>query len=308
MMWQTKSFSLRYVQAFFLLFTVVVSLLWASLAHAQQAEMSADEAAKKLANPAGSLSSLANNLTYRTYKGDLPDADSQDSWSYTFQPVLPFPVGDKDRRIIFRPAFTVAFNQPVFEPDEGEFRNLNTNLDDLTFDLVYAGNNMKTRQEGYLWGVGLAGTVPIATNDALGGEQWRFGPELFGGVLQKWGVFGALVNNQWNLGGGNGEPGSNDEPYSTTSAQYFYGITLGNGWQILTAPVIMYDWKADSDEALSLPLGTGIAKTMKIGDTTWRFQTEIWYYVEQPDSFGPEWQWTFEVRPIIQNPLLGWFR
>jgi hypothetical protein len=270
--------------------------------------MSADEAAKKLANPAGSLASLANNLTYRTFKGDLPGADNQESWAYTFQPVLPFPVGDKDRRIIFRPAFTVAFDQPVFDRDKDEFKSLSTNLADLTFDLVYAGNNMKTRQEGYLWGTGIAGTVPVATNDALGGEQWRVGPEVFGGVLRKWGVFGALVNNQWNLGGGDGAPGSNDQAYSTTTTQYFYGITLGKGWQILTAPVITYDWKADSDEALSLPLGTGIAKTMKIGDITWRFQTEVWYYLEQPDAFGSEWQVSFEARPIIQNPFLRWFR
>ncbi len=82
----------------------------------------------------------------------------------------------------------------------------------------------------------------------------------------------------------------------------------GSGWQILTAPVITYDWKADSDEALSLPLGTGIAKTTKFGRTTWRFQMEVWYYAVQPDSFGSDWVVSFDVRPIIQNPLLDWFR
>jgi hypothetical protein len=276
---------------------------WAPLAFAQ-AEMTADEAAKKLANPAGSLASLANNLTYRTYDGDLPDAGSQDAWSYTFQPVLPFPVGDKGRNLIVRPAFTLSFDQPVYDATGGTFEGLGTNLNDITFDTVYAGNTMKSPGIGYLWGAGIAGTVPIATDSALGGEQWRFGPELFGGVLRKWGVMGALVNNQWNLGGGDGGTGSNDQPFNFMTAQYFYGITLGNGWQVLAAPVVTYDWNASSNEALSLPIGSGIAKTTKLSGTTWRFQLEVWYYVQQPDSFGSEWMVSFDVRPVIKNPLV----
>jgi hypothetical protein len=228
--------------------------------------------------------------------------------TYTFQPVLPFPVGDKGHNIIVRPAFTLSFNQPIFDASQSQFTELDTEFNDITFDTVYAGNTMKSPGHGYLWGVGVAGTLPTASNSALGGEQWRLGPELFGGILRDWGVAGALVSNQWNIGGGDGGPGSNDEPFSTTVVQYFYGIGLGNAWQILSGPVITYDWKADSGERLALPLGTGIAKTLKIGDTTWRFQLEIQYYVKQPDSFGTEWLLSFDFRPVIQNPVLKWFQ
>jgi hypothetical protein len=34
-----------------------------------------------------------------------------------------------------------------------------TNLGDTTFDLVYAGNTMKNKHEGYLWGVGSKSTT-----------------------------------------------------------------------------------------------------------------------------------------------------
>ena len=40
---------------------------------------------------------------------------------------------------------------------------------------------------GFLWGVGLAGTLPTATENDLKGDQWRFGPELFG-IIRKWGI------------------------------------------------------------------------------------------------------------------------
>ena len=111
-----------------ILAVVIVGLTWSPFALAQeegeqqeaappQGEMSADETAKALANPAGSLANLANNLTYRTFKGDLPGAGDQTALTYTFQPVLPFPVGDKGRNIIVRPAFTLSFDQPIFDPN-----------------------------------------------------------------------------------------------------------------------------------------------------------------------------------------------
>ena len=204
-----------------LTFAVVFGLLLSSFALAQEdseqpqeeqpkagqpeGELSADDTAKALANPAGSLANLANNLTYTTFKGDLPDASSQTSLTYTFQPVLPFPVGDKGRNIIVRPAFVVSFDQPVFDSNTGEWDNLSTEFNDITFDTVYAGSTMTSKTTGYLWGVGVAGTIPTASHKAPGGEQWRFGPELFGGIIRDWGVMGALINNQWNFGGGGGD-------------------------------------------------------------------------------------------------------
>ena len=278
-------------------------------ADAAGAGTSAEEAAKELSNPAGSLASIANRLVYTQYKGDLPNADSQDAWSYQFQPVLPFPVGDSGNRIIFRPAFGVAFNQPGYNSGEEDFEDIDTSLTDTGFDVVYAGTKMHSKHAGYLWGMGIAGTLPTATDNDLGGDQWRGGPELFGGVIRSWGLVGGLLSNQWNIGGGDGGAGSNDQDYSTTTMQYFYSITLPDGWQIVTSPIITYDWKSeDSDEALSLPVGTGIAKTTELFGLHWRFQTEFIYYVQQPDSFGSDWEVKFTVQPVVENPFVGWFR
>lgn len=260
---------------------------------------SADEVAKELANPAGSLASLSNTLNYTTYRGDLPGAGDQDAWSYTFQPVLPFPVGDKGRRIIFRPLVPVPLNQPVFDVNKGRFEDTDVNLGDISFDLVYAGTVMKDKHDGYLWGVGAAGTLPTATNDDLGGDQWRLGPEVFGGIIRAWGIVGALVSNQWDVGG------SNDDAFSTTTSQYFYAYGLGKGWQIAASPVITYDWEADSDEAWTVPVGIGLAKTTKLGDKPWKFQAQVHYYVEQPDVFGPEWLLKFSFTPVVRNPFIN---
>jgi hypothetical protein len=262
---------------------------------------SADQIAKELANPAGSLASLNFNFQYSNFKGDLPNSRDQESFSLLFQPTLPFPVGDTGNRIIFRPAITIAYKQPYFDANKLDFENSRTTLLDTTFDLVYAGNLMTDKHNGYLWGVGLAGTVPTATDDDLAGDQWRFGPELFGGIIRNWGLVGALVSNQWKVAG------SNDDAHSELTAQYFYAYGLGKGWQISSSPVITYDWMADSDEALTLPLGIGLAKTAKFGSKTFKFQFQIQKYVEQPDSFGPDWLFKFTISPVIVNPFLGLF-
>lgn len=300
---QSCSWGVLYVMSFDCRAALGLTLMLNSVTAPAETK-SADEIAKELSNPAGSLASLANNIQYTTFQGDLPGADSQGSWAYTFQPVLPFPVGDKGRRIIFRPLVSVPIDQPVFDTGKGGFDDLDVNLADTTFDLVYAGTEMTTKKEGYLWGVGVAGTLPTATNNALGGDQWRFGPEAFGGIIRGWGLVGALVSNQWNLGGGDGGPGSNDQDYSTTTAQYFYAYGLGKGWQIAASPVASYNWKSDSSkQALTLPLGVGVAKTTKLGDQPWKFQGQVQYYVEQPDAFGPEWLFKLTITPVIKNPF-----
>ncbi len=267
-----------------------------------QGGKSADEIAKELSNPAGSLASLNFNLQYQTFKGDLPDAGDQDAWSMIFQPTLPFPVGDKGRRMIFRPAVPVLFDQPVFDASKGKFDNADLALGDITFDLVYAGTEMKTKKAGFLWGLGAAGTLPTATDSDLAGKQWRLGPELFGGVIREWGLVGALVSNQWDLGGWD------DQSYSAMTAQYFYAYGLGKGWQIASSPIITYDWKADSDQALTLPLGVGLAKTTKLGGRPWKFSAQVQYFVEQPDAFGPDWLLKFTITPVVQNKLADLFK
>jgi hypothetical protein len=156
---------------------------------------------------------------------------------------------------------------------------------------------MKNKHEGYLWGVGAAGTLPTATSD-MGGDQWRLGPEVFGGIVRKWGVAGVLLSHQWDVGG------SNDETHSVTGGQYFYAYGLGNGWQVASGPNFSYDWEADSDQAWTFPLGIGLAKTTALGNTTVKFQAQVQYFVEQPDAFGPEWLLKFSVTPVVKNPFV----
>ena len=209
-------------------------------------EKSADEIAKELSNPTAALASLNANFIYRELDGNLPGANGQDSFSLFLQPAFPFPQGD-GYNLIFRPGISLLTNEPFFDTGTGSIDTENLNLSDLGFDLAYG----TTTPGGTLMLGGLVGTIPTATDDDLGRSKWALGPEVALGLVREWGVVGALVSHQWDVAGG----GSTD--INQTGAQYFYAVSLVDGWQLGAGPTISYNHEVNSDNALSLPLGPG---------------------------------------------------
>ena len=60
--------------------------------------------------------------------------------------------------------------------------------------------------------------------------------------------------------------------------------------------------EADSDNALTFPLGIGVSKTTIAGKTPWKFSLQYWNFIESPDAFGPEQQVRFQVAPVVPLP------
>ncbi len=264
---------------------------------------SVEELAKELSNPATPLASINNVFEFFTFKGDQPGADSQTSFTYSFQPSIPFPL-DNGKLLIFRPLIPVLLDEPVFNPARNDFDSKGVDLGDISFDLAYGGTKDMAYDNiegeiGFVSLFGIFGSLPTATDDAVGSQQWRLGPEVTLGVIKKWGVAGFLAVHSWDVGG------SNDEDFSTTTIEYFYAYGLGGGWQIAAGPTIEADWEANSSETWTVPIGIGIEKTTLIGNTPWNFALEAHYYVEQPDSFGPEFLFIFQVTPVIANPFMN---
>lgn len=285
---------MRFHNIMFVWVVVSLGLLMVSGAALAEEEQSVDEVAKELSNPIGSLASLNASFLYQTFKGDLPNAGSQDAWQFQFQPVFPFPLSN-GYNLLVRPLVPVFLDQPVFDPAKLEFDDRGPDLGDISGDIAYGRTDT---EKGLLYFGGLFFSAPTTTDDDLATDQWRLGPEAAFGFIGKWGVAGALVFHQWNL---NDTQAPNT---SLTSAQYFYAFGLGKGWQITSSPILSYDWHADSDDAWTVPIGIGTAKTTKIGKTPWKFKLESQYYVEQPDPFGPEWLFKLTITPVIKNPFI----
>ena len=253
-------------------------------------ELSAAEMAEKLANPTQAVGQLGSNFDFTEYEGTLPGADDQRGWSYLFQPSLPFPQKN-GRNLILRPAFPVLFKQPVFDATSGQFDD-EFDLGDVAYDIAYAGMS----KSGLITSVGAVGSIPTATDDAVGRDQWTLGPAGLIGVARKWGILGLLVNHQWDIMG--------DENVDTniTGGQYFYGFPFGDRtWYITAGPTWSYNHEL-TGEKWTLPVGIGLSKTTRIGDKTWKFQFQYWNFVKTPDAFGPEEQIRFTITPVIKLP------
>jgi len=252
---------------------------------------SAQDIAAQLSNPNTTLGTMNTLFDYVAFDGDLPSASSQSAFRGTFQPSLPYPVS-KTTNLFVRPAIPVIFSQDV--PNmSGGFDSEGLDLGDISFDALLA----KTLPSiGAVLGGGVVATLPTATEDALGLDQWLLGPEVIGAIVRKWGVLGLLVTHQWDVAG------EDDFSTSITAGQYFYTFNLGNGWQFNGSPTFSYNHKANSDNAWTLPVAVGFAKTTLINGRPWKFGLQYWYYVKSPDVFGPDFQIRLSISPVVKLP------
>jgi len=254
------------------------------------AQPSAEEMAAKLSNPTAPVMTIGNNVDFVSFDGDLPGAGSESSFRYVFQTTFPYKLSNGGT-VFFRPAIPVMFNEPV--PDgQGGYTSEGTDLADTGFDFSYG----VTTPSGLLWGGGLVGTIPTATNDKLGKDLWGLGPELLLGAIGQWGVFGGILAHQWDIGG------SGDGEIDLTTATYFYAFPLGGGWQVAAGPTISYDHTRPSGDRWTVPAGIGIAKTSIINGRPWKFQLQYWNYVKAPDAFAPEHQIRISINPVVSAP------
>lgn len=190
----------------------------------------------------------------------------------SFQPVLPIPLGEGVNFFV-RPLLPVILRQPVPSPGGSGFEDKGVDLGDISFDAAIG----KTLSSGVILVGGVVGTLPTATDDALGTGQWLLGPEFLAGILGKAGFLGVLVNHQWNVAG------DDDFNTSITGGQYFYTINLKDGWQIQAAPTYSYNHEATSGSRWTVPVAVGLKKTTILGGSPWKFGVEYWHYVAQAD-------------------------
>lgn len=273
-------------------------------------EKTLDQLAREMTNPLAAFHSLGYELEYRTYQGELPDAEDQTSLSHNFQVVIPFAQKD-GQGFILRMALPYVDDQPVFYSDRGypewQLRQLDPTVngpgywnpahghtDDLTTDLVYGGVD----DNGLILMYGLAGRFPTSSDTSNARQQLVLGPEINIGKMTDWGTYGALVSHVFDIAEKR-DKGSPDTTITTIDAYFSYG--LNNGWQLYSSPTISYDWEGESGNKLAIPLGGGFAKTTRLGKTPLRISAEIQKYVVSTDRFSSDWLFKFSITPALAN-------
>ena len=286
--------------AVFLLILITIAIKFTILPPAGAAETDGQEksaaaVARELANPNSSLATLTLKNQYRWYTGDLPGADDQDNYTMVFQPVFPLSLpkdGSGNQRTVFiRPGFPLLVDQPVPREENGglDWDGISA-LVDIGFDIGYG----VSKKSGFLWAVGMVGTLPTATDSDVAGKQLRLEPEFLLAKFEKWGLYGIFPSHQWNV------TGWSDESFSATQFQPVLKFLLGDGWTVGSSPIGFYNWESSE---WTIPINLSASETVIIGKTPWKFELEANYYVEQPDAFGPQVMIGFNISPIVSNPF-----
>jgi hypothetical protein len=190
-----------------ILFCLVVfsSLMSAGL----RAQESAQDLAKKLANPVSSLISVPfqNNSDYGIgrFKGSRN--------TMNIQPVVPIGIS-KDLNLIARWVQPIVTQYNITAPGAKQ--------SGLTDAVVSAFISPKEAKNGFTWGAGPVFLMPVATENALASKQFGIGPTIVALKQANGWTYGALANQIWGVTGGEGRPKVN---------------------QMFVQPFINYNWK-----------------------------------------------------------------
>lgn len=227
----------------------------------------------------------------------MPGADSQNNFQIELEPIMPFDpfsfsTDEVLYKMIFRPAFLLKFAQPVLKED-GNWKGANFGIGDLNFDLDFAASY----KSGYLWALGVNGKIPMGTRKALTSGRWGLGPELVLGHISEKFVAAGLFAHQIDVGGWKGES------TNVSEVNPIFAYMPGGGWSINSNSVATYNHRSNE---WTVPINAGIFKTVQWGNTPVQLGAEINYFVNQPDDFGPDWQISFNITPVLPNPIASW--
>ena len=97
------------------------------------------------------------------------------------------------------------------------------------------------------------------------------------------------MNNVWSVG--NGAGGS----YNNFLLQPFLNYNFHDGTYLTSSPILTANWKANSGNQWTVPIGGGIGHIFHLGRLPMNTQIDAYYNVVRPD-FGPNWQIRAQVQ------------
>lgn len=286
------------------------------------APLSVDEIALELKNPVSGLRNLVWDYEGFTHQGDLPGSDEQTGSRMVFTPTWPIELGNGKRLVLratipingdlpnWKPEpyidyrdFTirkVPEDEPRIAPTAGEFGYGHDHLGDIAFDIGYGG----VSDTGLISMYSVALVTPTSEDGSGTRNQWLLGPEFALGRISDKSIYGFRAKHLTDIAG-EGEQELGKLATNETTLQLFLGYSLGNGWQLESNPVILYDWEAVSGNEWLVPIGGGVSKTFRAGKRPMKLGVELQYYVVSPDRFGPEWLLRFSFTPLVYGQLFN---
>ena len=255
--------------------------------------LSKDELAKinrELDNPLAKRWSLVFQENYTINQGNAVDGNVSSNTIF-FQPALPIPFG---RNLVFtaRPVFPIV-TQPDFSADPSGGKKV-TGFGDIQMATILGPGNAT----GWVWGGGITFVFPTASENNLGKGKYQAGPNIMLFHLANNWTKGLFIQHWWSYAGD-----ENRKDVSITDLQYIIRKNF-NGWSLGMGPTIRIDWM-NIDDGVTVPIGLGYTKTIRMGNTPVKFRIEPQYSLIRPGDYGNVWNIRIQIAPIIKSPFLN---
>lgn len=241
----------------------------------------ATELAKKLQNPVADLISVPFQLNMNYDYG--PENDTQSVLN--IQPVVPVSL-NAEWNLITRTIVPLV-SQPGVPGDPGRSYGLGDIQPSVFLSPAKPGK--------FIWGAGAIAQFDSASHEETGQGRWGLGPALVGLYMSKEWVVGALANNVFDVGGD-----GDRERINQMLVQPFvnYNFPTHPGRYLTFSPIVTANWKAETGNKWTIPLGLGIGQIIKVGRLPLNLQASYYNNIETPD-FGPDYQVRLQIAALF---------
>jgi hypothetical protein len=238
----------------------------------------AAELAKKIQDPLTDLAALQVDFHAKFNVGE----NDKTSYSAIFQPLYTIDAGKYN--LVTRQLIPVL-GVPTVTNIESDH---NWGLGDIVSSVFISPKS----ESDLKWGVGPQLSFETRSKDELGGAGWGGGvTSVLVGASGPW-SFATFLSHLWGF----------EDDYSTTTFQplVFYNIEAMPGLMVSYQGEVTYNWKADNDDRLNLPLGLQIGKMFDLG-AGWGFQLDVGAYGVPVRAKGAA-DWEFKTTMFLVFP------
>jgi len=246
---------------------IAVLVFVATLSSPARADLTPEELAKLSQNPIGNII----NIPFQENANLNDGAEKRTRNVVNIQPVIPVEI-TKEWNLLTRTILPLI-SQP--EPQGGRTNGVG----DVQFELwVTPASPAK-----WTWGFGPFIQAPTHSNNQLGNDNWGLGPTVVFVHVDKespW-VYGVTAYNVWSVGSDGGSPSYNNgliQPFVN------YNLPGAPGTYLTSGPQITVNWKADSGQRWTVPIGGGIGHVFHFGKLPVNMSVQGYYNVERPDN------------------------
>ena len=243
------------------LFTVILVFSTFNNAFAQS---SLEDISKSAQDPLANISAinLDNTLNFSTGEDDDTAYGLQIQGIYSFSTEK---INFVPRVIVPVMAVPKGSDLPILEPGGGG-EDTTWGIGDSMFQLFVS----PVSDGNWKWGIGPQFSFPTHTNSDLRGPDWGAGVSgVLIGSVGNWSL-GAVAGNLWSFDGNFSQ--LNIQPLVYYNIESLPGVSLSYNTSIIA------DWKIDSSDRWTVPVGAGIGKTFLLGSNGYAVDVSVGAY------------------------------